>query len=291
MCAALTRGDYWPKSTGHLSDSAADPGAAGVGAAGLGEERAVAAFGRPERLAAVVAADLATPRMRSVVYRTFLTLVPAGIGYTVLFLTFPGGAGGRVSGSGALGIVGAILFPQLAFVCGVLGLLRVVRLRREAVLGAGDLTVVRTRASVALAAGALTVASLAAVGLDQRAAVPGWWLAGSLALAATVAPMLGLLGAALARSRRLAAGQAPASGTAVDDVRVVLAELPRLREISVPVEPVRFALLVAGLVAVATVLGGLAAGGPLDGLFRAGVEATGVLACYRVLGRRLGLLA
>lgn len=271
---------------GHLSDSVTDRGEAG-----LGEEGAVAAFGRPDRLAAVVAADLATARTRSTVYRTFLALVPAGVGYAVLFLTFPGGAGGTVSGPGALGIVGAIFFPQLAFVCGVLALLRIVRLRHVAVLRAGDLAVVRARANVALGAGALTLASLATVGLDQHAAVPGGWLLGALALTATVAPVLGLLGASLARSRQLAAGHAPASGTAVDDVKAVLAELPGLHGISVPAEPMRFALLVAGLVAFATALAGLAAGDPLDGLFRAGVEAIGVLVCYRVLGRRLGLRA
>jgi hypothetical protein len=276
---------------GHLFDSAAARGEADRDHADRDQAGAVAAFGRPDRLAATIAADLATARTRSAAYRTFLALAPAGIGYAVLFLTFPGGAGGTVSGPGALGIVGAIFFPQLAFVCGVLGLLRIVRLRREAVFGAGDLAVVRARVSVALGAGVLTLASLATVGLDQRAAVPRWWLLGALALAATVAPVLGLLGAALARSRRLAAGHAPASGTAVDDVKAVLAELPGLHGISVPVEPIRFALLVAGLVAFATALGGLAAGDPLDGLFRSGVEAIGVLVCYRVLGRRLGLRA
>jgi hypothetical protein len=263
----------------HLSDAAAE----------RGEEDAVAAFGRADRLAAAAAADLATARARSAVYRTFLALALAGIGYAVLFLTLPGGVGKTASGSGAIGIVGAIFFPQLAFVCGVLALLRIVRVRREAVLGAGDLAVVRARVGVALVAGALTVASVAMVGLDRRGVVSGWWLAGSLALFATVVPALGLLGAALARSWRLVVGSAHASGTAVDDVQAVLAEIPLLRGVPLPADPARFALVVVCVVAFAVALAGFLLADPLDGLFRAAVEATGVLAGYLVLGRRLGI--
>ncbi len=162
----------------HLRDSTAH----------LGESGAVEAFGPARLLAAVVAAELATARTRRAAYAAFAALAPVGLVYAILFLTFPSVDTVQGSGLPALSLAGAVFFPQLAFVCGVLAVLRVVRRGGETRVPAADLSVVRQRTAFALAGGALTLVSLGAFALDQRSAISTWWFAGALVPAGVVAP-------------------------------------------------------------------------------------------------------
>jgi len=268
----------------HLRDAAREHGEAG----------AVAAFGPAQSLAAVVAAELATSRTRWAAYLAFAALAPAGLAYAVLFLTAPAAhaseaVSGAVPGLGPLAFAGAVFFPQLAFVCGVLAVVRAARARAETELPAADLAVVRRRTGFALAAGALTLASVAVFALDQHSVVRGWWLAASLVALGVFTPALAMVGIANVRAGRPAAGAGGLTGTAVDDVAAVIASVPVLSGIRVPSEPRRFALAVAAVAALAVAVAGIAQGDPFDGATRAVAEGVAVLGCYCMFGRQLGL--
>jgi len=268
----------------HLRDAALEHGEAG----------AVAAFGPAQSLAAVVAAELATSRTRRAAYLAFAALAPAGLAYAVLFLTAPDAhaseaVSGAVPGLGPLAFAGAVFFPQLAFVCGVLAVVRAARARAETELPAADLAVVRRRTGFALAAGALTLASVAVFALDQHSVVRGWWLAASLVALGVVIPALAMVGIANVRAGRPAAGAGGLTGTAVDDVAAVIASVPVLSGIRVPSEPRRFALAVAAVAALAVAVAGIVQGDPFDGATRAVAEGVAVLGCYCMFGRQLGL--
>ncbi len=263
----------------HLRDSAAH----------LGESGAVEAFGPARLLAAVVAAELATARTRRAAYAAFAALAPVGLVYAILFLTFPSVDTVQGSGLPALSLAGAVFFPQLAFVCGVLAVLRVVRRGGETRVPAADLSVVRQRTAFALAGGALTLVSLGAFALDQRSAISTWWFAGALVSAGVFAPVLAAVGVATARARRPVAAAGSVTDTVVEDVGALLARVPLFSGIRLPAEPRRFALLVAGVAAVAVGVAGVAQHDPFDGLIRAAAEGLAVLGCYWLFGRRLGL--
>lgn len=291
----------------YLRDLGRELGAAGVGgacsrrflqearehllesAAEHGEDGAVAAFGPARPLAAVVAAELATARTRRAAYSAFIALAPVGLVYAILFLTFPSAGTVQGSGLGVLSLAGAVFFPQLAFVCGVLAVLRVVRRSGATALPAADLAVVRRRTAFALAGGALTLASLGAFALDQHSAISTWWLAGSLASLGVFAPVLAAVGAATVRAGRPMAAAGEVTDTVVEDIGALLVRVPVLREIRLPAEPRRFAFLVAGGAALAVGVAGIAQHDPLDGLVRAAAEGVAVLVCYRLFGRQLGL--
>ena len=268
----------------HLSDSAA----------AHGEDGAVAAFGTTRSLAAVVAAELATSRTRRAAYAAFVALAPVGVVYAILFLTFPAvgtvqGSRGSIPGLGVAAFAAAVFFPQFAFVCGVLAVLRLVRRSGEAQLPGADLAVVRRRTACALAGGALTLASLGAFALDQRDAISGWWLAGSLVALGVFAPALAVVGVATARAARPVAAVGEVTDTAVEDVGALLAQVPLLSGVRLPAQPRRFAFLIAGVAAVAVGVAGVVQHDPFDGLVRALAEGVAVLGCYRLFGRQLGL--
>ena len=98
----------------------------------------------------------------------------------------------------------AIFFlPQIAFVAGVLALLRTLRLRRLPIVADAELRVARRRTAVALGAGALTIAWLAVYAFEFGPELGPGWVTTAYALAASLILPLGA--AALATGRSAAA--------------------------------------------------------------------------------------
>jgi hypothetical protein len=284
FCRALARQGVRGRSARRLLDESRDH--LFELSARHGEEKAVGRFGDAETIARTVAAQLATTRTRVAAYETFGALALTAIAYlAVAGLVDRGGGsadlfGAEHEGLGVLAVAGMFFFPQVAFVCGCLALLRTLRLRRRPTLPSGELSVIRARAAAALAAGVLTACSLALFGLEFRQSGI------VVVLAVAVALPLGAAGVAVARSAQPRTTAGPA-GTLFDDLEPVFRFGP-LR--GLPGHPWRLALLTTVAVAAATfVVGSVAEGDPLAGLLRSAVEAVAILAGFAALGRRLAL--
>jgi hypothetical protein len=67
-----------------------------------------------------------------------------------------------------------VIAPQVAFVTGVLAVVRALRLRRTAALPRTEVGVLRRRSAVALLSGAATMAALVALVVQLAPVLPGW---------------------------------------------------------------------------------------------------------------------
>jgi hypothetical protein len=262
-------------------------------AARMGDEQAVRAFGAPREVARLVAAEIATTASRTATLATFGVLAVTGVVYAVLFLTLrlagsPDVFGGSIPAVGLLSLAGIVFAPQVAFVSGMLALLRVARMRRRGALPAAELRVQRWRTGVALSAGIATLASLAVAALDFRHDLAGWWVATALVSAAVLTTALLAVSASAARSAHVQALEEGAAEDVFADIAPVLRR-PALERLALPSHPWRFAWLVGGGAAFAVELAGIVAGDPFDGLVRAAAELLALLGCFGLLGRRLGL--
>ena len=170
--------------------------------------------------------------------------------------------------------LGMVAFGQIAFVAGVLTLVR--GLRRDP--SGADLRLVHRRAFVALAAGALTSGSLLLHALELRP-MPSWWT--RLAVAGAAVSFVPLAAAAVALVRAVRIAPAPI-GAAIG----LSGDLPRPLQRHAAGVLVSLGLLAAGFV---TVSGAVFESSGVEGLVRGAIESVGLLAGVVVLGRGLGL--
>jgi hypothetical protein len=215
-----------------------------------------AQLGEPRDLARRFADELGTAYARRAGFGVFLALAPVGLLFGALLL---------VSGFAVVN-GGVVLGTQLAFVGGMLALLRAWRLRGASVVSTGDAVVLRRRAGLGIAGGALTLASIAGG--------PGSLL--SWTTVAVGALLLGTSALPLARAVRVR--------PTVDGPRHDLSfDLP------VGMAPWPLAFAIAGVVALCIVVDGVVASDPYDGLARAVADGALCLAGFAVLGGYLGL--
>ena len=247
-------------------------------------------LGSPAEVAERFAAELRVARTRRSAWAGFGALAFAALGLAATTAAYHR-AGGWPDVGGVRGLLVAltglvVLFaPQVAFVAGTLGVLRVLALRRGEVAPA-EVALVQRRMSVALVAGALTVTGMAAHVVLLWSLMPGSWDA--VALASVVLPGAALTVAALAlrEARRLTPGAPGAAGGLVADVPAPLR--PALEPV---VAHPRRLLLLVGLPVCAFVLvaTGHAEGSLLEGAERAVAEGLVFVGCFAALGRRLGI--
>jgi len=237
-----------------------------------------AQLGPPRLVAERFALELGTARTRLAARASFGSLALAAL--ILLAVARAIGAAGGYPSSAAqpwavgLSALGMVAFGQIAFVAGVLTLVR--GLRRDP--SGADLSLVHRRAFVALAAGALTSGSLFLHALELRP-MPSWWT--RLAVAGAAVSFVPLAAAAVAVVRAVRIAPAPI-GAAVG----LSGDLPRpLRRHAAGVL-VSLGLLAAGFV---TVSGAVFESSGVEGLVRGAIEGVGLLAGVVVLGRRLGL--
>ena len=260
-----------------------------------------AQMGDPHALAQEFADDLGTHRTRLYTVLGFLGLAFAGLVYAAALLFI--GASAATSAPGvpgpgttnsivavAMGVL-LVLAPQVAFVSGILAILRVVRHRDLRSVPAAELRLVLRRSVVAVGMGMVTMAALAVLavlpadgGLLQGgndahvAAQPALILALSLAALALLACALTLL----LRTFPLRTSQPGDGGWLGDDIAGLL---PFSRGLGAW----QFAFATAAIAGAAVWIAGVLASDPIDGALRGVAEACACLAGFVVFRGMLGL--
>lgn len=226
--------------------------------------------GAPSEIAARFAAELRVARTRRASVGAVAALALCAVLLAVVAAgTNRAGYPVRTSTTSALAGLGILAFAQIAFVAGVLALVRGLRGR-----GAGDLRLAQRRAFVALAAGGGLCVCLVVQGAAARP-MPLWWHV--VSFAAALVPVPGLVWAA--RAQHAAASitpDAPAAGLSAD----------------LPVSP-RVALFALGAIVTALIVAqGIVGERSLnEGFTRGSIEAAGLALGVVLLGRPLGLFS
>ena len=231
-----------------------------------------ARLGDPGESARQFANELGTAFARRAAFGSFLALVPLGVSFAALF----GLTAVYATNAPVVLTLALVIGVQLAFVGGLLALLRAMRLRRLAVVPAAEAGVLIRRAGLGLCGGGITVAALAllASGYYREVQWTHLWLAWVTVGIGVASLVVGL--GALARAARLL----PVADGAAHDLAF---------DLGVEADPWRLALAVAGAVVLCIALAGVVQADPLDGLVRAVGDGLLCLAGFALLGRRLGL--
>jgi hypothetical protein len=243
-----------------------------------------AGFGGARLIAARFADELATDGARRTALFSFFALVPAGIGYALLFGLSRPGPDITSAQTLPLGLAAALMIalaPQISLAAGLLAIALAWRLRAAPVAPAAAISLLHRRAAVALGAGAATLAGVAAYAVEYSRGLPDWWTTLAFAVTATAIVPVAVAAAALGRTARLQARTAGPAGDVFDDLGPLLDRVPlRLRG-----RPWRFCLLFAAAVAVVAFVGGGLDEGPRNAV----AEFAAICAGFAVLGRFLGL--
>jgi hypothetical protein len=232
---------------------------------------AEARLGSPAALARQFADELGTVYARRAGYGIFFALVPVGLMFGAVFAL----AAVHTTNLDAPVTLGLTLGVQLAFVGGMLALLRAWRTRRAPVLASAEARILVHRAWLGIAGGTIAVVTLAFAVLQQRGVQ---WAVPELAYATVAVGALTLTAAALLTGR--AAAVRPAHEGNVGDLA---------SDLGVPVAPWSLALAIAGAVALCIAIAGVVQADPIDGLARAVGDGLLCLAGFALLGRPLGL--
>lgn len=245
-------------------------------------------LGVPAEVARSFADDLGTARARRAGLRAFTSLAIVGVLFALAFLTAKVN-GFRVANWGSpdaplldLGLGLIVIGAQLAFVSGLLGLLRTVRLRAEPILARREAILIRRRAMIALVAGFICLAGLALVAIKLGPHMPAWWRPLALGAAALGTCVLAAASPAVGAAMRIAPTGGGAAGDLFDDLGPVVPSALRGR-------PWLLALLVATAIGGCVAVLGVSQNDPFDGLARGAFEGFACLAGFTVLGPYLGL--
>jgi hypothetical protein len=238
-------------------------------------------FGSAHEVANVFVAELGARRSRRAAVGAFVALGVAGAVYAATFIgaAFAGNpAPDRYPVLGALAFAAIIVAPQVAFVSGVLALVRSLR-RREPVLPTAELTVINRRTGLALLSGLVTMGALALFAFELRAELSSWFVTFTYVATAIASGLLMLAAVPTGGAVLLRPQIAGDAGDIFDDLG-----LSRFRD-----DPWRFARRVAFGVGLAVWVAGIVQGDPLDGAVRGFAEALACLGGFTVFGRFLGL--
>ncbi len=250
-------------------------------------------LGAPREVAESFAAELRAPRTRRAAWISFCALALAGLGLVATSRAHVA-AGGWPNLNGVCGVFVALcgvvilVSCQFAFVAGVLGIARTLRIRQRKEAAAAELRLIQGRMRVAIVAAGLTSGALLANTAIMWGTMPAWWDA--VALVSSAVPLAGLAAArtALSTAYELTPdGGAPAEGL-VGDLPGWLGS----RTSAVLGRPwLAAGLLGAGICVVSLIGAANAESSVLEGIERAAAEAIAFLAGFALLGRRLGLRA
>jgi hypothetical protein len=247
-----------------------------------------AKLGAPKAVARRFADELGTERARRAARVAFGALAVAGTLFAGAFLASQAEGlpvsrwGQSASPLGALGLVLIAIGSQVAFVAGLLALLRMFRRRRDPILVRGEAVLLARRAMVGLAAGFACLVGLALVGAEFAHHMPPWWQPVAFAAALLGACFLAAATPAVVAGMRVR----PVRPCPVGDLSEDLGPLvpPKLRGRSW-----LLALLVAVSVGAVIALAGVIQDDPYDGLLRGIADGTACLIGFALLGSYLGL--
>jgi hypothetical protein len=250
-----------------------------------------ARIGTPRELAEQFAAELRSPRTSRAAWGSFGALALAAFGLAATMRAYAA-AGGWPEVGGVRGVfvavtgLGLLVACQVAFVAGVLGIARALRLRRRGGTAPGELRLVQRRMGIALAAAAVTSVSLLAHAVLLWGLMPWWWDAVAFGSSVAAVVALALAAAAVGRARELT----PADGVPPEGLDADVPDWVAARIAGVLGRP----WLLAGLVGAAACLlmlvgAAQAESSLLEGLERAAAEGLAFFGCFAIFGRRLGL--
>ena len=122
--------------------------------------------------------EVGSTRARRAAVIAFAALALAGILFAAAFMTSDAAFGAAPQGAPVVGRIAtalAIVFSQVAFVAGMLAVLRWVQRRGSGVLPAAEATVIVRRAGVGVLSGIVTMVSLGtiAIAYQTSSAAPG----------------------------------------------------------------------------------------------------------------------
>lgn len=250
---------------------------------------AVARFGDARAVAQHCADELGGGAARRVSLGAFAVLAVAGLAFGALMLAMftvipartlaccTGTPPGRVVTVAVL-----VVAPQVAFVAGVLALVRAVHFRGRALLPAAEVRMLRRRTTVALIAGIAAMASLVSFTAEYAAQLPAWSGPAVYASAGVSMALLLMMFVPLLVTSRIRVQTAGAAGD-------VFADFPTVMPSPLRGRPWMFAFAVAAVLALVVFAPGFAADDPYDAALRGVAEAIACLAGFAVLGRYLGL--
>ena len=247
-----------------------------------------ALLGSTDDLARQFADELGTARARRAGLTAFAALAAVGVLVAIAFLSAQVN-GFRVANWGSpgtplldLGLGFIAIGAQVAFVSGLLGLVRAVRLRTEPILARREAVLISRRAMIGLVAGFACLAGLGLVAIELGAHMPAWWQPLALGATGLSACLLAAAVPAVGAAMRLAPTGGGAAGDLFDDLGPFVP--PPLRG-----RPWLFALIVAAALGGAIALLGASQNDPFDGLARGLADGAACLAGFAVLGPYLGL--
>jgi hypothetical protein len=244
---------------------------------------AAARLGNPAELARRFADEVGTALSRRAAFAVFAGLVPLGLMFVLLFALL-GPANFTSSDPNFVG--GAVILgTQVAFVGGMLALLRAWRLRRATVVPAAQSAVLLRRCALGLAGGLLTIAGIVVGAAQTVPDVAAWFAPLAYAIAAVGAVTLAAASVPFGRALRL---QPVGTGAASGDLE---SDLGSLVPAGLRGRPWRLAIAIAALVALCISLAGVVQGDTFDGLARAFADGLACLIGFAALGRWLGLRA
>jgi hypothetical protein len=248
---------------------------------------AEAQLGSPAALARQFADDLGTVRARRAAFASFGALAVAGVLVAAVFAAtaHAGIALPKVHPPSQVLFDVAMWFValggQVALVAGVLGALRALRRRREAVIVQAEALMIRRRSAVGLLAGLVCLAGLALLAIEASHAA-SWWRTLGLASAGAGACAIVVALVPLRSALEVLPVAAGSRGDIFDD-------LGRLAPPVLRGQPWLLALFVAGGIALVLTVAGVVQSDPYDGALRGIADALACLAGFAVLGRYLGL--
>jgi len=268
------------------------------------DAEATARFGEPAEIAQAFANDLGTRGALRAPRWAFVALAVAGLFYGAMFVAWSGfsaanGSGASQSASGAfqtvaagrapwLGLLAAgllVLAPQLAFVTGVLGLLRALRLRGRRFVPAAEVRALRRRTTTAVGFGLASLGAVALFAQQLGAQLPSW-SAGVLGWGVVGATASGVLlvvcGVAGLRTAGVRVAVAGTAGDIFDDLGPAVPAALRGR-------PWTFAATVSCAAGLLVWFAGIAASDPYDGALRGIAEGAACFIGFAILGRFLAL--
>ena len=238
-------------------------------------------FGDAHELANSFAAELGARASRRAAMSSFAALGVAGAVYAVSFIgaSFAHPPPSDLWPTAALLAFPIIIVaPQVAFVSGVLALVRSLRLR-DRVLPSAELNIINRRTGLALLTGVATMAAIALFGFELRNQADHWWVAFTTGGACAALVLIGLAAIPTLGAARLRPKVTGEAGDVFDDLG-----LTGYRR-----DPWRFARRVALGVGLAVWIAGIAQSDPIDGAVRGVAEALACLGGFAAFGRFLGL--
>jgi hypothetical protein len=175
-----------------------------------------------------------------------------------------------------------VIAPQVAFVSGVLAVVRAFRLRRTTPLPRSEVGVLRRRSAIAVLSGAAAMAALVAFTVQHGSVLPGLLVPASYAAGTASVLLLALTSVPLVVTSRVRVQTAGAAGDVFSDLGPVVPAPLRGH-------PWAFAAACALAVALVVFLPGIPADDAYDAALRGAAEAIACLLGFAVLGRFLSL--